>query len=632
MARASHSNGAGRWRYLALLVAAAGAAVYANTLWNGFVYDDRNQVLENPWLPDLRNLGKVFTSDVWAFEGKASAYYRPVMLLSYMLTYRVSGLEPWGYHAVNVVLHAAACALVFALAAALLRRAGHEPSAAAVPALAAGLVFATHPALTESVAWVACVPELSYTVFFLLALLLYVMAGRARGAAYAGSVAAFCAALLCKEPAILLPAVLLVHDLVFPPPDRAPGALIRRYAPFALAAAAYLAIRQAVLPAEGVMRSHRELTAWQGVVNALALFARYLATLVAPLDLNAYHLLRPVMTFASPAGALSLLAAALFVAAAVLAWHRFRPALLGLALVALPLLPVLYAPLLAGENTFTERYLYLPAAGLALLVAFGLAALLRRRPVWRPALLGLVGVLVAAFSVATVRRNLVWRSDESLWTVTAAQSPHSAVARNELGVVLMHRGLQQAAEGQFREALRLVPSMSSAHYNLALALEGQQRPDEAIAEYRRALEGDQPTAEAWNNLGEALLRQGQPESAISCYLAALRLRPSALNARLNLGRAYDELGRHEEGMVQYQAAVQARPDSPDAHLAIGIAYGRRGDLGRAVESLQVAARLGPDDPIVLRNLANALRLSGLMTEAEAALGRAVALEQRGSAR
>ena len=122
---------------------------------NAFVYDDRQQVLENPYIHSFRYLGRIFGSTVWTFEGAqgASNYYRPLMTFAYLLAYKAFGLIPFGFHLMNLALHIAVVLLVFAVAERLFRD-------RLLSLIAAGL-FALHPIHTESVAWIAAITDLS---------------------------------------------------------------------------------------------------------------------------------------------------------------------------------------------------------------------------------------------------------------------------------------------------------------------------------------------------------------------------------------------------------------------------------------------------------------------------------------
>src|SRR5690242_6988928 len=80
---------------------------YLNALANNFVYDDRPQILENPYVHSFRYLGKIFGSTVWTFEGAQGVtnYYRPLMTFAYLIGYKLFGPIPFGFHLTNLALH-----------------------------------------------------------------------------------------------------------------------------------------------------------------------------------------------------------------------------------------------------------------------------------------------------------------------------------------------------------------------------------------------------------------------------------------------------------------------------------------------------------------------------------------------
>ena len=106
----------------AVIIALIAFAVYFNTLFNGFVYDDNSQVLNNPWIRDVKHFQDIFSKSVWEFKAVplVSNYYRPLMHIIYMFNYHIFGLSPWGFHLVNVLFHAVNSVLVFVIASRLL--------------------------------------------------------------------------------------------------------------------------------------------------------------------------------------------------------------------------------------------------------------------------------------------------------------------------------------------------------------------------------------------------------------------------------------------------------------------------------------------------------------------------------
>ncbi len=145
-----------------MILCLVGFAVYANTLWNGFVYDDHSQVLRNPYLRSFRYLPEIFTSNVWSFIGAQgeSNYFRPIMTLGYFFCYQIYGELAYGFHLFSILVH---LGVLLALFCVTLRLFGRRDMA-----LGACFLFALHPVHTESVAWIAAVTELELALFYLL--------------------------------------------------------------------------------------------------------------------------------------------------------------------------------------------------------------------------------------------------------------------------------------------------------------------------------------------------------------------------------------------------------------------------------------------------------------------------------
>ena len=138
-----------------------------NTLSNGFVWDDIQQVINNRWITDIIYLKSIFTENVAGFvPGSSTSYYRPLMYVFYMAVYGVFGLESWGWHLINLLVHIGVVIVLFLLTKRLLSQTDTASNQTAYRiSFAAALMFAVHPIHTEAVAWVGALPELTYTLF-----------------------------------------------------------------------------------------------------------------------------------------------------------------------------------------------------------------------------------------------------------------------------------------------------------------------------------------------------------------------------------------------------------------------------------------------------------------------------------
>ncbi|HZE88522.1 MAG TPA: hypothetical protein VE404_03190, partial [Verrucomicrobiae bacterium] len=265
-----------------------GAVLYAGTLRNGFVFDDIDVVQKNPLAHAPPRVGAILTSHYWAGVQATGNLYRPLTILSFALNDAVTGGAAAGYHAVNAILHGAVSALVVLLAAAL----GWSPAGA----LTAGLLFAAHAVHVEAVAPVVGRSELLGALFALAAWLCHRAAvrgatARARIARGAFAAAFFGLALLSKENAAVLPALVVAADLALDRSAVARRRSLRSAAAMAGILALFLAARAAVVPGvppdDPLGRVFGGVDLVTRVRTAMGVMGRYLGLLVFPRHLSA---------------------------------------------------------------------------------------------------------------------------------------------------------------------------------------------------------------------------------------------------------------------------------------------------------------------------------------------------------
>jgi protein O-mannosyl-transferase len=574
-------------------------AVYFNALSCGFVYDDMAQVLENPWIRDVQYVPEMFGKSVSGFvAGSAPVnYYRPLMHLIYLVNYYLFGLTPRGFHLVNILFHAGNSILVFVLATRLLKGPSPEECGGAPPlhvsrstisdsrffAFLAALLFAVHPIHTEAVTWVAGLPDVSFTFFFLLSFWFYMRfrEGVVRAYKPAGdyllSLASFAIATFLKEPALTLPFVLILYDRVFKKERANMLQALKRYFPYVLVSLCYLLLRLNALGDISPVKAYPELSAWQLVINIFPLFTEYIEKLFLPVNLNVWHTFHPITSLLTAKSIISLLVTGAFGVFGYVALRKNAEAFMALALFLLPLLPVLYIPGIVGKP-LAERYLYLPSFGFVLLCSL-IAELAVKKGV-RKTYIAVVFLLVAgAFSVATVKRNAVWEDNYTLFNDTTQKSPEAFAPR----------------------------------YGFANALFEKGRIDEAIEQYRLALASGpvdpEVVSSVLSNVGTALLHRGLTDQAIEQYSLAVTAAPGSSEAHAGLGFAYAEKGWPEKAISEYVTALKLQPHSParaaDIHNNLGVVYWKMGLTDQARAEFEAAARMDPGNASFAENLRKA---------------------------
>ena len=491
-----------RWAWLVGPVLLA-ALAHANALHNPFVYDDHRMVVDNPSLRDLSN--PLF---VLVFQP-----FRPVVNVSYALDHALHGLDPFGYHLTSLLLHCLDTALLFLLIAGIGAgrgpRAGEPPAPGPEVAALAAALFAVHPMATESVGYVAGRAEVLCAAFALTSLLCFQRAlaaapGRARRLRVAGGVASFALALACKEVAAMLPAVVLLYDLIFLPADD-PGRrrrLLRLYAPlFAVLAAGAWARLHLYRSLEA---PERDLGVATNLLTQSGVVWRYLRLFLLPVGQSVVHEVAEVTSFRGLPAAWGAFAALGLAGVALLAWlaRRREPAVAFGALWFLAML--LPSSLIPLPELAAEHRTYLASAGLFLALASLLAAGLRAAalPPARARAVGWVGALslVALLGGLSAARNRVWSDPVRLWADALRNAPTVFAPHYQLAEALRERGDCAAALPHYERAVALVPSYLDARNNLGICLAQLGRLDDARRAFLAALARDPAYPRARNNL------------------------------------------------------------------------------------------------------------------------------------
>ncbi|MBI5493370.1 MAG: tetratricopeptide repeat protein [Deltaproteobacteria bacterium] len=546
-----------------LIIIVATFAVYAASVGNGFVYDDHELILNNRLITDFRYLPQAFTTSLWSFKGMVSNTYRPVLHLIFLIERAAFGVSPWGYHLTAVALHAANAVTVFLIASLFAFNGAGQAGQAGIdglskgarvlrfpvkrgfpgyfPPLLAGLVFALHPVNSEVVSWVSAITELTYTLFFLLSLYFFMRFRAGQGRAfYALSILCFPVALLSKETAIMLPALIAAYDL-----SGEGVSFLRRwkgYILYILLAVLYMALRTISV---GGLLHHRQisLSVRELAINIFPLIFKYAWKLVLPIGLNAIYVMEYTASLAEPKAIAGVLAAVVFILALALSLRK-RQAFIGLLLIALPLLPVLYIPALSNA-AFADRYLYLPSAGFAMLISFAIGPIFASSKARkaRAVIMPLFAAVLVLYSAGSFKRSAVWKDDLTLWQDTIVKSPSSKYAHYNLALAYREKGEIDKAIADFEEAIRLDPAYEDAHYNLAWVYDYAGDHDRAIAHYRDTIRLNPASADAYFNIGLIYRKEGLLSESAGEFRNALRIRPGYAEAEKELAGVMGRGGR-----------------------------------------------------------------------------------------
>jgi len=516
----------------ALVVAALGAIAYADSFAGVFVFDDARHIVDNAGVHALWPLSRIFAAELNST--------RPLVALTFALNYAVSGTSPWSYHLFNLLVHLATAVTLFLLAHLTLR---HErvPPALREQALALALCIAAlwvvHPLHVGAVTYITQRFESLMGLFYLLAL--YAFARRRLVASLVLGILA----VLCKEVALTLPAVVLLYDTVFVSSSwqRALAARWKYYVSYGLPAAFVVVSHVAASGGRWAGFAHPTYSSWGYLCTQAVVLVHYLGAVFDP-GLLAFDYFWPLVTdwrIIVPCGlaVLALLAATLWAALE-------RPALgfLGAAFF------VILAPtssLMPVSETICDYRMYLPSMAVIALVVCGGASLLGRRGRY-----GALGAAVACLVLMgfTIRENSFFRSEDALWSEVVRRQPENARAQNNVATLVARRGERALALAGYRESIRLDPTYLLARQNLAPLLLEDKAYAEALVHLRAMLALGYPfPEEVYFNLGVALRGLGQQGEAEQSFSRAVRLNP--------------ELAP----LVHERAAAEPQPKAVDSH-------------------------------------------------------------------
>jgi hypothetical protein len=504
-------------------IALAGLLVYAKTLFFDFTYfDDNTLILDNAdFLSRLSNILEAFKQDAFYISQSSSGFYRPLLTITFILNAQIAGTSPFIYHITNILLHLLASCLLYLL----LERLEYKKA----PAFLATLLFAVHPALTQTVAWIPGRNDSLLAVFVFTAFICflhYLETGARKHLTC--HLLAFGAALFTKETAAVLVAVSLLYVFIVPGRKSLPS--MGRYlaAGWLVCVGAWFFIRASALARSPQMTLGAMA---RSIFESLQATIPYLGKIFLPFDLSVQPVLRD-MSFLYGFFSLLLLAVLIFTS-----WGKRRAYVcFGLTWFLLFLWPSFVSSDAKVQQSFYEHRLYVPIVGILLV-------LLESRPIaWicekRTRLL-LSGVpLLAAAALLTFQHSANFKNRSAFFQSATQSSPHNPGAHNNMGLTYFYERQFDRAETELRRALELGPMQSKIHNNLGLVYLNTNRLPQAEAEFQKELQAfpnsDVPTF----NLGLLYMKVGRSADAETYWKKTIELNPAHIEAHLNLAKLY----------------------------------------------------------------------------------------------
>jgi protein O-mannosyl-transferase len=550
--------------WLALIfVAAVTFVLYHGTLSFEFVWDDSDQIINNPLIRSWHSVSRVFLSDLWFHTLHNQLYYRPLFIVWEILNFKLFGLTPWGWHLTTVLLHVLASCIIYWLARAL--KLDHWTAALAA------LVFGIHPIHLECASWISAASDSMVTILYTLAFIFYV---KSRNRHYVQrrywqvlSFVLLGCALLTKEMAITFAMVVVVYEFL----DRkALGEdLLRRLrqalvsaAPYAVLTLGYFLLRRIALHQSNVFDP--AYTNLDVLLTLPAVLFTYMRLLVIPKGITAAYFV-PYVSSPGFRNFLLPLLALLAVTAIVgyWSWRRKDTKIVFLAAwLLLGLTPVLYLRLFAAGAGVRDRYIYLPSAGFAILLAIAIRSIRLRGQNNQSLHLAAASALSILLFAGSLLQQVYWASDLLV----------------------------------FYRAYSLYPQNQDVAINLSDTLVKKHEYGRAIPILRQVVQAHPDSGTPHQVLALAYLRLGEPLEARNELAEALRIAPELLYApksATDVANLYGELGDYQKAITLYKRVLQQEPDLYDALYNGGYTYFLIKDDDEAEKLFLRAAQVAP---------------------------------------
>jgi tetratricopeptide (TPR) repeat protein len=549
------------------------ALTYLGTLRFGFVYDDNPQIQTNPFIKSWKYLGQYFVSSVWkqVYPLDSGNYYRPMFLLWTRVNYAVFGLREMGWHLTTVLLHVLVTWLVYCVVKKMTGR--------FTVAWLTALIFGVHPIHHEVVAWVSGSTESLFAAMFLAAFLAYLNSLESSKTIWMTvSALLYGLALLCKETAIVLPAMVFVAEWIAvssqDPPDRPEvvqrfGRALMPVVFYVPVAAVYLIARSRTLSGFGHAASNASVSTWLLTLPSILFF--YFKNWFFPVNLSEFYdlfyqsrlSLREVV-----------LPALVLVAMAIAVWLLRKP--LGVratgyavAWVVIPLLPALDSFVFRNGELVHDRYFYVPSVGASLLVAL----IIERALAGQPAVFGqpsrVVGaglVLAAILGLCAVREVSFWQVDYTLYSRGHQIAPLNSTSLNNLGAVLIFLKENERARTLLEAGYQKYPGDDRFVFNLARLNYNERQYSNSEKFAREAIRLVPLSADTYILLGQVLLKQDRPQEAIQAIHRGVELNPYNATYHTSYGIVLKMKGDCADAISQFDEALALNPTDGITHL------------------------------------------------------------------
>lgn len=589
------------------LLAIIGFALYANSLHNEFVYDDELVIKNNVFITNLSNIKYLFAKEYYVGSGEYT--YRPILTFTYMLDYHFWKFNPVGYHLTNIIFHVTAGILFYFFILLFLPMLSNKLPVYPT-AFLSSLLFIIHPIQTEVVNSPAFRDDAVFAVFFFPTLIFYLKTKSAKGIKrilfYAFSFLFCFFSPFAKELGLGMIVFLALIDICLwrnntdkLAPVILPKKLVIPYSLYLILAFFYIYIGLIKFTNTSILyKVHANFDLNYIVVMGSQYLVYYCKLLLFPFQLSVEYFFIQTKSIFDPKVIFSIAALIGLAAVVIRKFKTDRIFVFSVSWIFIFILPLMVFP----YQPIAERFLYLPCAGFCFLLAVTIIRVFSLKPYKEIA--GFLAILlIFAYSIRTITRNMVWRNPLVFWEERVKYPPATVRAHTNLGSVYQDLGRYEEAEEQLKASMEAMPSYADSHNNLGNVYYEKGLYDKAIEEFKTTLKLNPDLIKAYFNLGNTYLKLNRYNDAIEEYKIFLNRQPFNLEANNNLANAYYALGRYDEAIEYFKKALQIKSDFMESWYNLANTYMAKGAYEEAINTYKSLLEKYPDNYDARNNLA-----------------------------
>ncbi len=525
--------------------------VFINSVFNGFVWDDEEQIVNNTVIQSLSNLGQIFSGATFGTGGAGLSgwFFRPLLTLSYMVSFSVFGQNAWGYHLLQIILHLINGILIFKILQSLINK--DRKKEISLLNYLMSFLFLIHPVITEAVDYIAASSEVIYTLLDLLAFYMIINFGKTDGARkkFLISLLIF-SSMLFKESAIIILPIIAIYILIFKTAEWRKWT-ITTTATFA----AYFFVRLLLANTPIRQPEFSPISEASLPIRLLTIpkeFISYLHIIFYPdrLAISQHFLVKSVFTsdFYIP-----FLIDSIFVLIILFLSLRFKSKLILFGLLWFGLGFGLISNIFPLDMTIAERWIYFPFVGFIIMTSGILYEISKKIKFYFVFILILLFALIFPLGIRTIIRNSNWQNGLTLYSHDEKISINSFDLENNLGVELFRNGDYKNAKLHFEKSIILQPKWYFTYNNLGAVYQRSGDLQTARKLYQKTISLSDYYL-AYENLATILLQTESSQNTLNFTLKALGKLPN--NASLNkiAAIAYYQNGSTESAVIYAKRA------------------------------------------------------------------------------